>query len=148
MGNEELSTRQGNQVRTRDVEEPVGLPSINSDERRELDIARIQRLIPTAEGEDTTKLLSRGIWIPNESGKPETHFGCRQLTAVGERLPEWGGPGVGKSLEGKTKETGDRTTFEASSDLIDPQPRLGLNLETTHCHGVSDEVTGDRSRAI
>ena len=121
----------------------MSLPSIENDERKKLNIARIQRLIPTAEGEDTTKLLSRGIWITDESGKPKAHLWYRQLTAVGKGLPKWGGPDVGEGLEGKTEEAGGRISFKASSYLVDPQPRLELDLETTHRHGVSDEVAGD-----
>ena len=37
---------------------------------------------------------------------------------------------------------------EVRRALIDPQPRLELNLETTHCHGVSDDLTGDRVGSI
>jgi len=95
-----------NWVRTRDIEEPVSLPSNVSDERKELDVALVQGLILTTEGEDTAKFFLLSSLIIQESGKPEAHFGGCQLAALSKRLPERSGAGVGDGLEGKTQDTG------------------------------------------
>ena len=78
-----------------------------------------------------------------DSGNPETHLGGLQLTALSKGLPEWDGPGHSGSVEGEAHETVDKSLEDVGRGPIDQQPRLTLNLETTHGHGVSDKITRD-----
>ena len=130
------------------MEEPVRLPSSVGDEWEKLDIACVEGLILTTEGEDPTKILVLSSLRIQESGKPEAQFGGRQLIARSEGLPEWGGLGVCDGVEGETHDTGVGTIQKAGRGLIDQQPRLALNLETSHGHSIPDEITGDGTGAI
>ena len=70
------------------------------------------------------------------------------MVALGKGLPKWGSSGVGDGVEGKTHDTSVGTVQKVSRDLIDQEPRLLLNLEPAHRHGVSDEITGDGTGTI
>ena len=94
-------------MRTRDAEEPVGLlPSGVGDEWKELNVACEKGLILTTESKDTTKIFLLGTLIIQESGKPETHFGGRQLAALCKVLPERDSPDVGNGVKCKTHDAG------------------------------------------
>ena len=95
----------GGSVRTRDVKEPVGGLSNVGNEWKELDVALVQSLILTAEGEDSTEGFRWSAGVIRFAGNPETHFWCSKFVARSESLPEWSSPGVGDGIEGKAHNT-------------------------------------------
>ena len=70
------------------------------------------------------------------------------MVTLGKGLPEWGGPGIGDGIEGKTHDASVGTVQKASGGLVDQKPRLVLNPESTHSHSVSDEITRDGTGTI
>jgi len=115
---------------------------------KELGFALEQGLVPTAESEDTTKLLFLRIWVVQVPGKIKAHFGTRQLILIYKGLPERGGPESGDGFEAETHDAVVGGAENTTSRLIAQQPRLGLNLETTHFHGVFRDITGDGTSGI
>ena len=88
-----------------------------------------------------------GLTITRDWGKLETHCGIYRWIILANGTPEWGSPESGGGIGGReTKVTVFWRNWRGGRDA--QQETLGRNRESTECHDVFGDITGDRTGAV